>query len=330
MPGITLRKDGRYMIRKMVNGYRKTFYARTLTEAKRIETKLKKNKIEIKQDEEQNKYKNILVKNWIYEWENTYKKPFVIEKTFKDIHSCLKQVFVRLGNLRLNSLTTNKIQIFLNELPKNRTKERMQTYLNAILQKAEDLGIINKNPFKAVIKEKKGVYKHNCFSFEEQTKIINAVKGTSIEHEIFTYLMTGCRPAEFPNNECFDFKKNIIHIYGTKNNKSKHREIEMSQKFSEYMEEYLATNTIKSYEYIVKEFKRITQNLNIKNAILYRLRHTFASNHYKLGTPIKQVSEWLGHSTIDITLDVYTDIDKTASKEKIIALYNNYYILPPV
>ncbi|MCI7003733.1 MAG: hypothetical protein MR904_05305 [Clostridia bacterium] len=39
------------------------------------------------------------------------------------------------------------------------------------------------------------------------------------------------------------------------------------------------------------------------------------------------VSDWMGHTSITITLDTYTDIDKTAIKEKILTLYNNYYYI---
>jgi len=37
------------------------------------------------------------------------------------------------------------------------------------------------------------------------------------------------------------------------------------------------------------------------------------------------VQYWMGHSTIKLTLDIYTDIDKTATKEKIRNLYENFY-----
>lgn len=39
------------------------------------------------------------------------------------------------------------------------------------------------------------------------------------------------------------------------------------------------------------------------------------------------VSDWMGYTSITITLDTYTDIDKTATKEKILTLYNNYYYI---
>ena len=243
----------------------------------------------------------------------------------KDIHNSLKEVFIQLGNIKLANLTTLKIQEFLNNLNSNRTKERIQTYLNAILQKAYDIDLIKKNPFKAVQKTKKGKYKNYAFNYEEQQLIINSIKGSIIEHEIFTYLLTGARPSELPKKENFDFKNNIVIITGTKTEKSKHREIQMSKEFSAYMQEFFKTNNFKSYTVIQKEFKNICTRINLNKNLLYRLRHTFASNHFALGTPAKQVSEWMGHSSITITLDTYTDIDKTISKEKIKKLYNNFY-----
>lgn len=323
MPGIKLRNDGRYEIRKMENGKRVSIYTKTLKEAKVIFNKFKNNKIKIEQKEK--KPKDYILKEWITIWENTYKKPFVKEKTFKDIHNSLKAVFENLGNIKLSQLTTLKIQEFLNKLKANRTKERIQTYLNAILQKATDLDIVKKNVFKAVEKSKKGKYKNYTYSFEEQEKILVAIKGTSIEHEIYCYLLTGCRPSELPKKENFDFDKKIVSIYGTKNEKSEHREIQLSDCFSKYMQDYLKNNELKNNEFVQKEFKKICESIGIDKPLLYRLRHTFASNHFILKTQTKQVSEWMGHSTITITLDTYTDIDKTASAEKIKNLYNNYY-----
>lgn len=323
MPGITLRKDGRYEVRKMENGIRRSIYAKTLKDAKIILNKFKNNKIKIENKKE--KQIDYTLKEWITIWEETYKKPFVKEKTFKDIHNSLKVVFQQLGETKLSQLTALRIQEFLNKLKANRTKERIQTYLNAILQKASDLDLITKNIFKAIEKSKKGKYKNYAYTFEEQTKILNAIKNTNIEHEIYCYLLTGARPSELPKRANFDFKKNIVSIYGTKNESSKHREIQLSQNFSRYMQEYLKDNEMKNYELVQKEFKNICESIKIQKPLLYRLRHTFASNHFVLKTQTKQVSEWMGHSSITITLDTYTDIDKTSSAEKIKNLYNNYY-----
>ena len=101
----------------------------------------------------------------------------------------------------------------------------------------------------------------------------------------------------------------------------------MSQEFANYMKEFFKTKDFAEHNIIQKTFKQICEELGITNSKLYRLRHTFASNHFVLGTPTKQVSEWMGHSSTTITLDIYTDIDKNATKEKIKNLYNNFYYI---
>lgn len=329
MPGITLRKDGRYVIRKMLNGVRKVLYAKTLTEAKKILQKFNKNQIEIipKHTSKINKYEKYTLKEWIKEWEEIYKKPFIKEKSFQEIHNPLKKVTEVIGNITLKNLNTITIQNFLNSIPHNRTKERIELHLNEALKKAVALDIIDKNPFNAVQKTRKNIYKNYCFNYDEQQKIINAIKGTNIEHEIISYLIIGCRPAELPTKEDFDFENKIVNINGTKNKNAK-RYVDLSKEYCDYMKNYFLTNDMKKYPYVQKEFKNICSSLNITNLILYRLRHTFASNHFVLGTQAKQVSLWMGHSSIKITLDTYTDIDKSITKDKIINLYNNYYILP--
>lgn len=330
MPGIKQRQDGRFEIRKMVNGTRKSFYANTMTEAKKIYKKLLKNKIDInkKEIEEDNK-KNPTLTEWILQWEEIYKKPKVTEKTFKDMHNCLKEVFLKLGNKKLTELKTIQIQMFLNNLKQNRTKEKIELYLNNILQKAEDTELIDKNPFKAIEKSTKGKYKNICFNFEEQKLILDRIKNSTIEHEIMTYLIIGCRPAELPTNNDFNFEYNYVSIKGTKNINAK-RNVDISIEFSKYMKDYLKDNKMKTHIEVQKIFKKLCRNLNINKLLLYRLRHTFASNHFAIGTPAKQVSAWMGHSTITITLDTYTDIDKSLTKEKILNLYNNYYITPKI
>lgn len=48
---------------------------------------------------------------------------------------------------------------------------------------------------------------------------------------------------------------------------------------------------------------------------LYNFRHTFASLHLESGTPLKVVSEWLGHSTIKQTADTYSHLHIDVSED---------------
>ncbi len=328
MKGITKRDDGRYMIRKMINGQTITKYTRTLEDAKFILQKIKKGKIKpvnkIKNDNKQQN-KNIIFNEYTNLWLEKYKKPFVSKKSFYEITRIVSKFINVFGKWKMKDITTNDIQDYLNNLPITRTKEKICTYFNSILQKAVDTRFLNYNPFALIVKDKKIKCKNDAYTFAEQEKILNAIKGTDIEHEIMIYLMCGCRPNELPNKNCFDFENNIINIYGTKNENAKHRQIEMSQNFSNYIKEYFKTKDTQPEKYVTRKFNELCKNVGIKKPLLYRLRHTFATNHFTLETQPKLVQHWLGHSTISMTLDTYTDIDKTATKEKIVKLYNNFY-----
>ena len=325
MKGITKRKDGRYMIRKVINGKRVTKYTKTLVEARVILQNLKKGKIENKTTKvKDDKY---ILDNYAKEYLRLYKKPFLKPRTFSDVCGIVNKFLKVLGKYDIRKLTTEQIQNFLNTIERGRSKEKVYVYLNSILQKATDSGLIDKNPFRLVVKDKKVKCKHEMFTFAEQKQILKAIKETDIEHEIYIYLMCGCRPNELPTKKDFDFENNLIHITGTKNENAMSRYVEMSEQFSIYMQNYFHNQDVQPEKYISKRFIEICKELDIKKPLLYRLRHTFASNHFTLGTQAKQVQQWLGHSSINITLDQYTDIDKTATKEKLINLYNNFYYI---
>lgn len=323
MKNIIKRKDNRFMIRKVINGKRVIKYAKTQTEAKNILRQL------VKQTKT---YQNEGPKNYTFEeysqfWIDTYRKPFIKIKTYYEINTFIKRINARFGKHTLNIITTNEIQDYFNSIPRSRVKEKIFTYFNSIMQKAVDTGIIVRNPLNAIIKDKKIKCKNNAYMYAEQKIILEIIKGTDIEHEIITYLMCGCRPNELPSKNQFDFENNLINIYGTKNDNALHRQVEISKSYSEYMQRYFQKCDMQAERYVSRKFTELCLRAGIEKPLLYRLRHTFATNHFTLGTPPKIVQHWLGHSKISMTLDTYTDIDKTASKDKIQTLYNNFYYI---
>lgn len=324
MKNITKRSDGRYVIRKVINGTRVIKYARTKEDAMQILQKIKKGKIKIETKEKINDY---TLEEYSQIWLAKYKKPFIGAKSYSAIKGFMMRINKVLGQIKIKNLTTEQIQEYLNTLPRSRTKEKICNYFNALLQKAFETNITTHNVFKAIVKDKKVKCKNDAYTYAEQVAILNATSGTDIEHEIMIYLMCGCRPNELPNKSNFDFTNNLINIYGTKNENALHRQIEMSKPFAEYMKRYFAKNEVQAERYVTRKFRTICLAIGIKNPLLYRLRHTFATNHFTLGTPPKQVQEWLGHAKISMTLDTYTDIDKTSSKNKIEKLYNNFYYI---
>ena len=54
--------------------------------------------------------------------------------------------------------------------------------------------------------------------------------------------------------------------------------------------------------------KRICKQLNIENVTSHSLRHTFATRCIESGMKPLALKELMGHSSVSITLDVYTSV----------------------
>lgn len=72
-------------------------------------------------------------------------------------------------------------------------------------------------------------------------------------------------------------------------------------------EEYILTGMIKPIEPRAMQyrFRTILKNAKLPSVHFHALRHIFASNCIKLGFDVKALSELLGHSSVEITLNRY-------------------------
>lgn len=78
-------------------------------------------------------------------------------------------------------------------------------------------------------------------------------------------------------------------------------------KFKGKDEDFLLTGTEKPIEPRAMQyrFRTILKNTKLPSVHFHALRHMFASNCVKLGFDIKALSELLGHSSVEITLNRY-------------------------
>lgn len=68
-------------------------------------------------------------------------------------------------------------------------------------------------------------------------------------------------------------------------------------------------------------FRAICKSLNI-NSSPHSLRHTFASKCYEMGIDPKVVQGWLGHKSVNVTLDIYTQISQEKEQQQIQKINN--------
>lgn len=320
MKNVTKRKDGRYMARVQLNKKIHTVYART---DKQIAMKLRGLRKNLKTlDEMKTKY---TLHAWLDFWWESYKKPFV--RGNSNIPIYIAKIKESFPDNKLESYTPHQIQSIMNEFAISRTKELIFLYLNASFEKAVDTEVMKKNPCRAVVKDRKINNKGRAFTFSEQEKIYKAIKNTDIERDIMIYLFTGMRKNEY---DPLTIRENIDPANGTLRVESKkkrtikpvYRFVDLSPAMIQYIKEP-NTKPQLTIAYIYLHFKKILEKLEIEGT-LHSLRHTFSTNYYYMGVPDKLRSEWLGHEKVDMTQDIYTNIDRSMSREKLIELYGDF------
>ncbi len=79
------------------------------------------------------------------------------------------------------------------------------------------------------------------------------------------------------------------------------------EKFKGKDSEYIVSGKEKSIEprAVQYRFQKILKNVKLPSVHFHALRHIFASTCVKLGFDVKALSELLGHSTVELTLNRY-------------------------
>ena len=333
MKNIRQRVDGRWEWRKMTNGVRQAIIKPTQRELIAALRRLKQDKYIYASSNSVRRYTLI---DWCYYWADTYKNNNRIKaRTINEIKRYFKNHIdnTEIAKIYINSLTTDMLQNFFNKMKPSRTKELVILYVKAALKKAKGLNLIKQDLFEEFVADAKQSNIDPPFTYDEQVRILEALKGKPIEHVIMFYLLTGVRKNERPQTKdellkALDCENNLLKIKCEKKrfNKTVYRYIDLSPAATKYIESHANKICKLSSGQVYKQFMKLLNTLNIKGK-LHTLRHTFTTNHWYLGNPDKLISSWLGHETVDLTQKVYIFIDRTIKKEKILNLYGELYYL---
>lgn len=192
------------------------------------------------------------------------------------------------------------------------------------------------------------------FNKEEQGKIVDyVVNNLNIKNVgILLTLYSGLRIGEVCALKWRDvnFKKNTLvinktlqRIYIKEERSSKviitnpktssgNREIPINAEFAKLLKKFKTNNDhyllSSSNKWIEPRLYRryyvtVLKRLNINILPFHSLRHTFASNCIRLGADYKTVSELLGHSSVNITLNIYVHPQIEQKKKCINAIYKD-------
>lgn len=253
------------------------------------------------------------------EFFNTEYLPYKInqarsESSIKSYKREIKFIVEEKFNKPLHLYKPKDIEDFLFSIPKTRKRQIIQGLLNNIFNRALMLSLIKANPCVPLEKMRHSQSRGSAFSFDEQLEFFETlIKSNELSYNdksyfIFVYLV-GTRRTEAlaVAVDDVDFKNKVLHIPGTKTEGS-NRQVPLTP----LVEKLLRSLNVDQGKYFTiteananKYFRKVWEKE--KGHKLHDLRHTFGTIQICVKkNDIKTVSLWLGHSTIDTTLQIYT------------------------
>ncbi len=331
MENIYLRRDGRYEGRLTDKSCHKLryFYGRTAEEVK----------AKIKSFKENQSYSEVglTVKNLFWEWLEASKFRLKESTVSNYIGKAETHILPAFGNIKADELTSEQLHKFISDKLKGGLSSNyvadIVILLKSVMKFAVNRYNIHNRIAEVVLPKRKRV-EVNLLSKSQQTRLqkyLNANQNlTSLG--IALSLFTGLRIGELCalkwsdidlNRKTITVSKTIQRIRvtgGTKliitepKSNSSVREIpipdciiQMLKKFSANKDFYLLSSSPKPIEPRVMQyrFQKVLKKANLPSIHFHALRHMFATNCVEMGFDVKSLSEILGHSGVEITLNRY-------------------------
>ncbi|NMF01279.1 tyrosine-type recombinase/integrase [Aneurinibacillus aneurinilyticus] len=281
---------------------------------------------------------NMKYESYLHEWLEgkkhvISKQTYILYCNFMKVH-----VVSQLGHIQLNKLSPLHIQKFIANL-KNKgladgTVRRIFTMINVSLNAAEKMQIIPKNPASLIEKPKEGKSNITVWDVPEINKFLQVAESKGNYYPaFFLAIMSGMRQGEILGLSWKDVDLNNGIIYITQIlshdgseifTRAKTKQSIRSVSISPNTVDFLRTlkqqqglndmvvqsskGTPVSPSNLIKEMKRIIKLAGVPPIRFHDLRHTHAILMLKNGEHVKVVSERLGHSKIQMTLDTYSHV----------------------
>lgn len=218
--GFSQRKDGRYECKVTLNGKRKTFYNRNLSDLRKM---VNDAKYEAEHGICSSNYEKLTLDDWHKIWRDTYKVGHIKGSTLESYDRNYRvHIKDKLGHLLLKDIKPALIQSLVNQLYKSGmasgTIQLIRVILSNMFTFAIQEDLIIKNPCYNLQIPKKPKKVKRALTQEEQNKFMNEAKLRSSYYPIFfTALTTGMRVGEILGLSWSDinFKQATISVNRT-------------------------------------------------------------------------------------------------------------------
>lgn len=272
------------------------------------------------------------------EWNETHEKE-VGHYTYDGYQAPLKNLKEEFGNKLIKEITPLEMQRFINELGKKgyskHTISLRKIVASLIFDYAIIKGHININPASTVKIPKNA--QTNKRELPDDKDIEKVKQSVDIPFGLFPYLVlyTGCRRGEALaltyedidfNNNTININKVVVFEYGKPKvyNRAKSKDGIRTIPLLTPLKNVLDS---KNKGYIFNDSGELLTlsrfNILWKNYVKaadvkltpHQLRHAFATICFDAGLAPKDASQILGHSKIELTLDIYTHIKQSRTQE---------------
>ena len=318
------RADGRYCKQIKINGKTISFYGKTIAEInKKIIEYNKKQTVGLTFEEVAEEWKNYHFETLEY-------------NTLKQYKPALKQILENFGDSYIKEINSNHVDAFIKEIAQKgyaqKTVKTRLLVLNLIFKHAVIKQYIESNPCQYISIPKNLSSTKRELPSEEQ---IQKVKD-NIDHPfgLFAYfiLYSGLRRGEALalkykdidfNNKTISVNKSVFYIGNQPNIKSPkteagNRKVILLDCLADVLPKGKPNELIFKNQHgeIIRNahFNRLWQKYQKDAGITitpHQLRHAFATILFEAGIDVKDAQELLGHTTIQVTRDIYTHISKT-------------------
>ena len=273
------------------------------------------------------------VSEWLTQWIEFYKAPNLKPSTMKSLQGSLKIVFQRLGDKDLTQITTEDLQVLLLGIQGGRARDMCKGYLEQAFRKAFLRGIISKDPCQALEIKKHRQEHRNALTRQQQAQFLAALDGITTKPLLVFLLATGLRVGEalaltFADIDFHDktvsVNKNVVFIEGkridqdTTKSAAGVRIVPIPEEVMNLLPKRTDDQDLVfpyAYSGVRSALRRISNALGF-TVTAHLLRHTYATRLEEAGISPKMKQYLMGHASLDMTQNTYTDIQPEYVKEK--------------
>ena len=329
----TLRADGRIVMTKTVGGKRVSFYGQSDREVESkyqsyLHTEHEPPKTSVRTFSE-------VADNW---WES--KEPELSPGSVRVYRARYREIKEGFGDTPVDEITP---LVIVNYLRRQAAKDYSQKVINSkksiikgILDNALIHGEIQQNPCVNLPTVKGEAKKQRTQALDADLRAIEAHRNDSdIARMVFFILMTGCRRGEAAalQGKHINRENNTAHICQTLVYSSPTPQIKPCPKTEAGVRDVIVPQSAmdilpkcKPNQFVFfpkglpreREFQVLIDNYRAEVGIsctLHQLRHSYATMLHSAGVDAKSAQYLLGHSSIVVTQDIYTEMDKHAKKD---------------